>query len=373
DRRRMFSYGALNYSFNDNFGLMGKMSIDNLNLLIENRLAVGSAPRGWGNSGNTVDSGYSKQTIDQTELNFDLIFDYHFNLTEDIDLSGVVGGNIRRNKYSSIYSSTEGGLIVPELYSLSNSAADVLPPSESDYTTLTAGAYATASLGLYSTYFIDGTYRVDKSSTLPKDNNTFGYGSIAGSVVLSNLVDADWLSFWKVRGNYAVVGGSTDPYQLVNTYSNRGSSGGVVLFDTANTLKNSNLKPERSKEVEVGMEMQFFGRRLGFDVTAYQLRTTDQIINLPISASTGYLATVYNAGRIDDKWIEVAINGTPIKSDDLSLDININWAKNQNEVIDLRGVDNYQIGGYQGGVTLNASVGEAFGTLMGTDYVYLDG
>src|SRR5690606_36526246 len=366
DRRRMFSYGALNYSFNDNFGLMGKMSIDNLNLLIENRLAVGSAPRGWGNSGNTVDSGYSKQTIDQTELNFDLIFDYHFNLTEDIDLSGVVGGNIRRNKYYSIYSSTEGGLIVPNLYSLSNSAEDVLPPSETEYTTLTAGAYATASLGLFSTYFIDGTYRVDKSSTLPEGNNTFGYGSVAGSVVLSNLVDADWLSFWKVRGNDAVVGGSTSPYQLLNTYSNRGSSGGVVLFDTSNTLKNSNLVPERSYEVEVGMEMQFFGRRLGFDVTAYQTKTTDQIIDLPISAATGYRSTVFNAGQIDNKGIEVALNAIPIKSENFAWNIDVNFANNKNEVVDLRGVDNYQLGGYQGGVTLNASVGQPFGTLMGT-------
>ncbi|MEH6704567.1 MULTISPECIES: SusC/RagA family TonB-linked outer membrane protein [Galbibacter] len=373
DRTRSFSYGALNYKFNDNFNLMGKMSYDDLNLLIENRLAVGSGPRAWGNSGNTVGSGYSKQLIDQTELNFDVIFNYQFNLTENIDLSGLVGGNVRRNKYSNMYASTEGGLIVPNLYSLSNSASDVLPPNEDEYTTLTSGAYATASLGLFSTYFIDGTYRVDQSSTLPEDNNTFGYGSIAGSVVLSNLIEADWLSFWKLRGNYAVVGGSTDPYQLVNTYSNIGSSGGVVLFDTANTLKNSELKPERSKEVEVGMEMQFFGRRLGLDVTAYQSRTTDQIINLPISASTGYRSTVFNAGRIDNKGIEVALNASPVRNENFSWDIDINWAKNQNEVIDLRGVDNYQIGSYQGGVTLNASVGQAFGTLMGTDYVYLNG
>src|SRR5690606_17902388 len=109
ERKRSFSYGALNYKFNDNFGLMYKMSYDNLNLSIENRLAEGSAPRAWGNSGNTVGSGFDKQTIDQTELNFDLIFDYHVKLTDDIDLSGLVGGNIRRNKYYSIYSSTEGG------------------------------------------------------------------------------------------------------------------------------------------------------------------------------------------------------------------------------------------------------------------------
>lgn len=373
DRTRLFTYAMLNYEFNKNINVSGKFSYDNLALLIENRLAVGSAARGWGNSGNNVTSGYSRQDITQRELNWDLFANYNFDITDNIDISGIVGGNIRRNNRSSVFASTEGGLIVPNLYSLSNSASTVLPSNEDVYTIQTNGAYATASLGFMDTYFIDGSYRVDQSSTLPKDNNVYGYGSVAGSIVLSNLVKPSFLDFWKIRGNYAVVGGSTDAYQLRNTYTSNGSVGGVVLFETNNTLANSELRPERSKEVEVGMEMQFFKRRLGFDVTAYQSKTTDQIISLPISNGTGYGATVFNAGRIDNKGIEVALNGTPLKSKDFRWDINVNWAKNQNEVINLNGVDNYQLGAYQGGVSLNASVGEAFGTLRGTDYTYLNG
>lgn len=238
---------------------------------------------------------------------------------------------------------------------------------------VTAGVYATASLGYKDTYFLDGTYRIDKASTLPKDNRVYGYGSVTGAIVLSNFIKQDWLSFWKLRGNYAVVGGSAQAYQLQNVYTTIGNYSGTVLYDTPNTLAKSDLKPERSKEFEIGTELQFFKRRLGLDFNYYSSKTTDQIIQLAVSAGTGYSFSVFNAGRIDNKGYEVSLNATPIKSRDFSWDMNINWAKNKSEVVDLNGVDNYQLNAYQGGVSLNASVGQPFGTLVGTDYVYKNG
>ena len=370
DRTRIFSYASLSYNFTKKIGLTAKLSYDLLDMLIENRLAVGSVARNWGASNNPVGSGYSRQNIRNNEINFDAFLNYGFDLTDDLDLSGLVGGNVRRNNNSMTYMSTEGGLVIPDLYAISNSAGSVVAPNETLARNVTGGVYATASLGYQDTYYLDGTYRVDKSSTLPKDNRVFGYGSVSGAVVLSNLIKQDWLSFWKLRGNYAVVGGATNPYNLINTYASAGIYNGTVLYDTSNTLRNSELKPERSKEFEVGTEMQFFKRRVGFDVAYYKSMTTDQIISLPISNATGFGATVFNAGQIDNEGVEVAFNLTPLKTKDFSWDINANWAKNKNTVIDLNGVDNYQLGAYQGSVTLNASVGQAFGTLIGTDYVY---
>src|SRR5690606_38704621 len=143
---------------------------------------------------------------------------------------------------------------VPGLYAIGNSIAPILATSENLSTTATAGVFATASLGYNDAFFLEGAYRVDKSSTLPKDTNTYGYGSVAASVVLSSLIKQDWLSFWKIRGNYAVVGGTAGAYQLKNTYSSLGIYNGTNtgLFDTANTRAKADLKPERSKEVELG-------------------------------------------------------------------------------------------------------------------------
>lgn len=374
DRRtRSFSTASLNYKFSKNISATAKLSYDDISMLLEQRVAEGSVPQNFGASGQAVSSGYSKQNIHNSETNFDLFASYQFDITDKLDLSGLVGGNVRRNRAESDYVSTEGGLTVPGLYAIGNSIAPILATSENLSTTATAGVFATASLGYNDTFFLDGTYRVDKSSTLPKENNAYGYGSVAGSVVLSSFVKQDWLSFWKIRGNYAVVGGTASPYSLINTYSNLGGYGGTVLFDTANTRANPELKPERSKEVELGMEMQFFKRRLGFDVTVYNSQTTNQIINLPVSVATGYSATVFNAGRIDNKGIEVSLNATPLKSQDFSWDITANFAKNENKVVELEnGVDNYLISSYQGGVQLVAAVGQAFGALYGTDYVYVN-
>ena len=370
DRTRNFSYASLTYNFSKKIGLTTKLSYDLMDMLIENRLASGSVARDWGASGNPASSGYSRQNIRNTELNFDTYLNYGFDLADGLDISGLVGANVRRNTNSSTYISTEGGLVIPGLYSIANSNESILPMRETLGKIVTAGAYATASLGYKDTYYVDGTYRVDKSSTLPESNKVFGYGSVSGSVILSNLIKQDWLSFWKLRGNYAVVGGATSAYQLFNTYTTPGIYNGVVLFDTSNTLRNPELKPERSKEYEFGTELQFFKRRVGIDVAYYKSKTFDQIISLPISNATGYNAMVFNAGQIDNEGVEVALNLTPIKSANFTWDITANWAKNKNTVVDLNGVDNYNLGNYQGGVSLNATVGQAFGTLVGTDYVY---
>ncbi|OWK74718.1 SusC/RagA family protein [Flavobacteriaceae bacterium JJC] len=373
NRTRTFSTAALNYKFNKNITATAKLSYDAIGMLLEQRVAENSVPQNFGASNQAVSSGYSKQNIKNSETNFDVTATYNYALTDNLALSGLVGANTRRNKNESDYVSTEGGLTVPGLYSIGNSAAPILAVAEDLSRISTSGIYATANLGYMDTFFIDGSYRIDKSSTLPKETNSYDYGSVAGSVVLSSLIQQDWLSYWKIRGNYAVVGGSAGAYQLKNTYANLGGYNGTVLFDTANTRANSELKPERSKEVELGMEMQFFKRRLGFDVTVYQSKTTNQIINLPVSVSTGFSATVFNAGRIDNKGIEVSLNATPIKSQNFSWDVTANWAKNENKVIELEnGVDNYLLASYQGGVQMVASVGQAFGALYGTDYVYVN-
>jgi TonB-linked SusC/RagA family outer membrane protein len=373
-RTRSFSYAQLKYDITKNFGITGKLSYDQMQMLIEERLMNGSLPQAFGASGNNVTSGYSRQDVRTTETNFDLFLNYKFDITSDLNVSGIVGGNVRRNLVDNVYASTEGGLATPGLFAISNSASPIIPPDENYEKWLTSGAYATASFGYKNLLFVDGTIRADVSSNLPKENNSYVYPSVTGSLILSELWKPSWLSFWKVRGNYAEVGSSTKNYQLQNTYRVRGGFGNTGLVDQSYFLANPDLKPQRSKEVEFGMEAQFFKNRLGFDVAIYKTRTLNQIINLPVSSSTGYRTFLVNAGQINNKGIEVQLNGTPLKSDNFRWDVDVNWSKNENEVISLYGdSQNYLLASYQGGVSLNARVGEAFGALVGSDYVYLNG
>ncbi len=378
-RNRSFNILNLNYEFNKNFSVTGKVSYDRYNLGIENRLAVGSLAQSFGASGNSVESGYSRQDILKTETNYDLIGNYKFNITDNINVGGILGGTIRRNYFNSLYGSTEGGLVLRGIYSLSNSAAPTLAPAENEYTTQTNSWYASASFDFHKIFYLDATYRIDQSSTLPKENNLYKYGSVTGSLILSELLRTDWLKFWKLRANYAEVGGTADPYQLSYYYSSAGFFNDTGLYESQTRQPNSNLKPQRAKEFEVGTEGSLFGNRVTFDVAYYKTKTLDQILpNLPISSGSGLTTASVNAGRIDNWGWEAQLGLVPIRNSNFVWKIDANWSQNRNKVVELlhngvSDVSNVLLASYQGGVSLNAREGEAWGTLVGSDYVYLNG
>ncbi|MET3537241.1 SusC/RagA family TonB-linked outer membrane protein [Chryseobacterium limigenitum] len=388
DRRfRNFTYAQVTYDLLDNVSVTGKVSYDRSNLFAENRLAYGSVSQAFGRSGKNVSSGYDRRDVTRTETNYDLMANYKFQITDDINVSGVVGGNIRRNHLNSTYASTEGGLVVPGIYALTNSGGNVLAADEQLFTTQTNSGYVTASFDFYKMFYLDGTWRIDQSSTLPAANNVYNYPSITGSLILSEILKTkNWMNFWKLRANYAEVGGTADPYQLANYYTSAGIFGvandpatgatahGVGIYQSIITQSEKDLKPQRSKEFEVGTEMHFLKDRITLDLAYYKTKTIDQIITLPVSSGTGVTGKVINAGRIDNTGYEVQLGLVPIKSKDFNWNIDVNWSKNTNRVVDLYpGITNLLLNSFQGGVSLNARVGEAWGTLIGSDYVYLNG
>lgn len=378
-RNRFFAYGSLTYDIIKGLSLMGKVSYDRSNLIVDNRLAAGSVAQAFGSSQANVTSGYARQDVTRNETNYDLMANYNLPINDNISVTGVVGGSIRRNYYNSLYASTEGGLVVPGMYNLGNSAKTPLAPLETFYITQTNSGYATASFDFYKTFYLDGTWRIDQSSTLPAGNNVYNYPSVTGALILSELIGAkDVLSFWKLRANYAEVGGTADPYQLANYYNPAGIFGGtggsVGIYGSILTNANPDLRPQRSKEFEVGTEFRFLRDRVTADFAYYKTKTIDQIINLPTSASTGYTAKVINAGRIDNTGVEVHLGLIPVKNENFTWSIDANWSKNKNEVVDLYpGITNLLLNSFQGGTSINARVGEAWGTIIGADYVYLNG
>eukprot|EP00657_Telonema_sp_P-1_P009311 TRINITY_DN3504_c0_g1_i2.p1 TRINITY_DN3504_c0_g1~~TRINITY_DN3504_c0_g1_i2.p1 ORF type:complete len:160 (-),score=8.31 TRINITY_DN3504_c0_g1_i2:36-515(-) len=119
--------------------------------------------------------------------------------------------------------------------------------------------------------------------------------------------------------------------------------------------------------------MRFVNNRLGFDVSYYKSNSVDQIIAAPVSSATGYTSKLLNAGEIENKGIEVSVNGMPIKNENFTWGINVNWSQNENTVLSLAdGIETLQLGSFQGGVTVNAVVGQPYGVIYGQDYTYLN-
>lgn len=362
-RNRYFGNFILDYEINDVFSVLGRFTFDTYDELREERRNVGSQGV----------SGYSRYNNRQSEYNYDLILNFNKDITDNINLDGNVGWNLRRQEWNNILASTNGGLNVPGLYSLSNSQSLLLAPEEYEADKLVDGLYARASLGFSNTYFLEGTIRRDRSSSLPADNNTYYYPSISGSVLLSNVIDQDWLSFAKVRANYAEVGADTNPYRIFQTYSLLDPYDGSALASNIGSINNLDLKPERTKSYEFGIESNFVDNRFGFDVTYYNSTTEDLITPVEISNATGFNSSIRNAGSLENKGWEVQLRGTPIKTENFSWNISANWARNRSEVIELdESLSNLPLATLQGGITIDASPGQPYGAIRGTDYVYND-
>ena len=218
-------------------------------------------------------SGYMRRDIGFSEFNYDVMANFNKDLSKSFNLKAVLGMNIRKTNYSRLISSTNGGLSVADLYSLQNSAGPLPLSKELASQVRVNGYYGSVSLGFKNFLYLDGTYRRDYSSTLPADKNSYGYPSVAGSFIFSNIIpEAKWLSFGKVRINYARVGNSPSFDQLVDNY--------LVLspFNNLTTAvstvqKNPELKPEMTNSIEGGFEMYFLGRRVGFDLALYKTNT----------------------------------------------------------------------------------------------------
>ena len=362
-RDRYFGNVAATYKFADWFNVLGRVTLDTYSEMQEERIAVGSVGV----------SEYSRFNNSFKEANFDLIGNFSANITEGLSFKGLLGTNLRRQSFSNIQAFTNNGLSVPNLYSLSNSVDPLTPPIESQYKVGVDGIFGSATFGLRDMVFLDLTLRRDKSTTLPLAKNAFYYPSAALSFAFSELTKdaAPWLSYGKAFVNYAEVGQGASPLAVYDYYSKPTPFGSVPLFSLPNVKNSDKIVPERTRSIEGGVEMNFLNSRIGFNATVYQQNTIDQIIPLNISTATGYSQRFVNAGEVRNRGVEVGAFVTPVKTSAVTWTVNVNWYTNRNQVISLvDGLDNIVLASYQGGVTSNATVGQPFGSLRGTKFVY---
>ncbi|MBN2820360.1 MAG: SusC/RagA family TonB-linked outer membrane protein, partial [Bacteroidales bacterium] len=373
-RDHLFGNIQVKWDINDYLNVIARASLDTYNSLQELHKGFGSVPGAFGIGLGDVTSGYARTNLSFVETNYDLMLNFKKDLSDKLNLSALVGMNIRRSQRGSILASTNGGLIVPGLNSVANSASPPLAPVETQENLGVNGVFGSVSLGWNDMLFLDATLRRDQSSTLPVDNNSYFYPSVSGSFIFSNLLESDWMQFGKLRLNYAEVGSDAPFASLFDTYAQPSPFGNTTLFSVPDIKNNDLLKPEKTKSQEAGLEMTFLNKRLGFDAAVYKTTTVNQIMPVAVSTATGYSTKFVNSGVVENRGVELNVYGTPVKTNDFNWNINVNWAANRNKVISLfEGVDNLQLGTFQGGLTLNATVGEPYGTLQGKDYVYLDG
>ena len=361
DRNRIFGNFVLDYKLTDWLTFTGRMSTDRYSEVREERIAVGSVDVPM----------YFRNNRSFSENNLDLFLQVNKNFGDNFSVGGLLGANYRRTKTDAFSGQTNGGLVVPRVYSLSNSFNIPEAPIERHTEVGVDGYLGSINLGFADMLYLDLAGRYDIASTLPSENSSYFYPSASLAFVFSEVTDLDFLSLGKLRVNYAEVGNLADPLLVNDIFVLNTPFAGVPIASASAIRRNPTLVSENTKSVEAGIELGLFDNRLGLDLTVYKTNSFNQIFQAAVTGATGRRTDIVNAGEIQNQGVEVSLRGVPVRTNDFNWTMNVNWARNRNEVLSLFGDQtNLQMNNVQGGVTLNASIGQPFGTLRGTNFVY---
>lgn len=371
--RRFYGNVAATYQFNDNWKASAIARGNFYGRDVNSRVAS-----------NTLDQdSYAQRIENQQELNFVGNVDYNTKV-DDFEIGAAVYIENRRNQVRFNDGQTEGGLAVPDLYTLA--ASKDRPTIESYFSDYKVNSlYGYLTLGYRDYLFLEVNGRNDWSSSLPVDNNSYLYGGVSGSFIYSEFIQNDWLSYGKLRASIARVGTDTDPYRILQAYTMGNPYGSSPLLSVPNQLANAELKPTLSTSYEIGTEIRFFNDRLMFDYNYYNRSAKDQILPLTVSSASGYSTVLINAGQIDNWGHEFSLGGTPIRNEHFTWDLNANIGINRNQVVSLYEdpendviVNNLRVEldgttsgfGFVGAplITVNAMAGSTYGMLRGTGY-----
>jgi len=315
---------------------------------------------------------------------------YNTKLSDDLSLDGLVGFNLRSEKNNS-----NGTFSTQQfVYNLLTAQNFINHQAFSGiYDRNTFGAFVTASLGYKNFLYANVQARNDWTSTLERDNRSVFYPSASLSFIpteaIPSLQNSNVVNYLKLRLGYGTSAGYPLPYQTrntLNTATNQFVSNGGTILNTnslSNRLGNANLQPELHKELEGGVEAKFLNNRVGVDLSLYNRRSSDLIIDLNLDPATGFTNTTVNAAELTNKGVELGLNLTPLKGRNFSWDITLNYTKNVSNVEKIAdGVEQIQIAsntadplnsggvaGFGGGLGNYAIVGQPYGIMQGTPFI----
>ena len=334
-------------------------------------------PRGSAGSSITINrrvGSYLEDEIATRDYNIDFIGRGEFSLTDNIDLTAIVGWSLNDRKYNRSSGSISDFLVnaTKRTTALNSSQESSTFENAKSFTRSNRG-YAVLNFGINDELFVNVTGAVEASSTI-KGSFFYPAADVAWDFTNSAL-ESSIISFGKLRASYGIVGVQPAPHRFdtlaeggfsYSTYSDPlviDSFGGGFRLD--NNLGNPNLKPEMKTEWELGTDLRFFNNDLTFSFTYYNNKIEDILLNVSLSPSSGFSTQYGNFGAMKNKGYEIDLGWNAIQKQDLNLNTTLNWSKNVNEVTDLYGtsVVNMSPGASVQSVAL---VGSPLGTLFGT-------
>lgn len=279
-------------------------------------------------TGGSDTGAYYKSDVKTTQWYADAMLNIN-KYIGDFSVTAALGVSLRDVHYD--FSDVGGPLAsVPNAFTFSNLKLSGIRVQQNGYHDQTQAVFATGQLGYKSMVYLDVTGRIDWVSALAgTDTPCVPYPSVGLSGILTEIfpIKSDVLSFLKVRASYSEVGNA--PMRYVPMYTYKIQNG---YPQTTTYMTSKDLKPERTKSYELGMNAKLFENKVNIDLTLYKSSTYNQLFNPSLSAGSGYNSYYVNAGRIDNKGIELSVGlnqplGTVNWTSNLTYSINRNKIK----------------------------------------------
>lgn len=294
------------------------------------------------------------EDLTNTEQDYNLIVTFNKELNENFNLRVLAGFNANQREYAA-RKVTGSNVISAGLNRTDATSTQIV---DYDYLRLRRllGAYTDISLSFKDYLFLNVVARNDKSSTLPKGNNSYFYPGASLSFVASDAIEMpSFINRLKVRTGYTKVGNDASPYLTGIVYSIATPytpSGGSAINRAAlsNTLGNPNLKPEFTTEMEAGIEAGFLDGKIGLDLTYFSRVSTDQIASAAVARSSGFSTEIVNVGELTNKGWEIGLDLNPVKlSNGFSWNSYVAFTKIKSLIVDAGPTGEIIIGGPGGG------------------------
>ncbi len=342
---RILANGSLKWRPIRNLTLDYTLGIDNYNQNGKTFIPPFAYPvnPGFYGGGLTLDpaqNGYaSAANNNYFQINHEINATYNARITSDLNSTTQLGYSLQYEKSS--YSLVQGRGLAP-FVEVATGAATALPSSDSRGELSISGAYLQQNFKYKNHLFLTGAVRVDGSSVFGEDERNQVYLKGSGSYVLSDAEYWDgspmssWWNLFKLRLAYGESGNLTGigPYERFNSYSSIAFLGKTSFFSSS-TLANTNVKPERQKEIEFGTDLGFMDNRIGVQFNYYIKKVDDLLISRVIAPTTGFSSLLDNFGSLENKGFEVILNLGLIRRSDLRWDLTGVFNRNRNKAVSI--------------------------------------
>ncbi|RFM36352.1 SusC/RagA family TonB-linked outer membrane protein [Chitinophaga silvisoli] len=333
NQNRFINSVTLNYSILDNLKFRGRIGNDFTSWKASNQ-EHNTQPTYVGTSGK-----FGIETRTNNLLYGDAMLSYNPKIGKDWEL-GISGGFTgRRQNFQYTQSTTTVGLASENWFSLNNSAGTLYTQSTHGEQVDVAG-FGIVNLSYKGWLYLEGTGRAERTSTLAADRNSYTYPSVNAGFVFSDVLKLpSWWNYGKLRASYGITGNHPVMFVAPVAYSQYGVTlnGQYLVYQQASgsSFGNDKLNSEKKREFELGLETRIIGGKVGVDLTYYNNKISDQIIEITTPQTAGATSQYVNAGDLSNYGFEGAITATPIQNKNFRWDTRFNFAINRNKLTAL--------------------------------------